>query len=255
MNLYSVARLARPSVDAERQGDASRIQSQTVTARERTPWWTLPPLPSAWVVAAVLAVTLLGSLGASTVLVQSREATIAAQAGVLRQQADTVGHYQQTSEALLLTAQQYAGRLLVLSEVAELDRAIIAAYGHQHAQHLAVEQALQVGGETYAEAAMVEEMLQRHLDRLQAQRQVVLAQEATGMTAPNSSVSDHPSALVGPQPLGSPSTAPIVAVPATDPQRSLTGPQPLGSPTTQPSALPSVRDMQRDLTGPLPVTE
>ncbi len=68
-------------------------------------------------------------------------------------------------------------------------------------------------------------------------------------------VSDLQAALVGPQPLGSPSIEPLVAVPAADPQLWLIGPQPLGSSTSRPSILPSVRDMHRDLIGPLPITE
>ena len=154
---------------------ASRTQSQPVTARERQPWWTVPHLLSAWVVAAVLAVALLVSLGSATVLVQSQEATIADQAAVMRQQAATVEHYQQTSEALWETAHQYAARLLVLSEVAELDRVIIEASGQLHTQHLAVERARHVGAQTYAEAVMVEDQQQLHLDNLLAQRQQVLA--------------------------------------------------------------------------------
>ena len=68
-------------------------------------------------------------------------------------------------------------------------------------------------------------------------------------------VSDLQVALVGPQPLGSPSAAPIVTVFAADPQLWLIGPQPLGGTTGRPSVLPSVRDMHRDLIGPLPVTK
>lgn len=239
---------------------ASLIQSPPVTAQpvttlERKPWGILPQLPSAWGVAAVLAVALLVSIGTATALVRSRETTIADQAALMRHQADTAEHYQQTNEALLRTAHQYAAHLLVLSEVAELDRAIIVMSGQLQVLHLAVEHALHVGGETYAEAAMVEQQQQQHLDRLQAQRQLVLAREATGVTASKPSVSDLLSALVGPQPLGRPSSAPIVAVPAADQQLWLIGPQPLGGTTSRSFVLPSVRDMQRDLTGPLPVTK
>jgi hypothetical protein len=69
------------------------------------------------------------------------------------------------------------------------------------------------------------------------------------------SVSELQAALVGQEPLGRPSTAPIVAVAAADPQLWLIGPQPLGNPTGQPAVLPSVRAIPLDLTGPLPVTE
>ena len=68
-------------------------------------------------------------------------------------------------------------------------------------------------------------------------------------------VSDLQAVLVGPQPLGSPSTQPLVAVSSADPQRWLIGPQPLGSTTGRSSVLPSARDMHRDLIDPLPVTE
>ena len=74
-------------------------------------------------------------------------------------------------------------------------------------------------------------------------------------TSARLAVSDLQATLVGPQPLGSPSTQQIVAVPAADPQLWLIGPQPLGSTTGRPSVLPSVRDLQRDLIGPLPVTK
>jgi len=165
---------------------ASRAQSQTITAVERTPWRTMQQLPISRVVAAI---ALLVSLVAATVLVRSREATIADQQAVMRQQAATIAHYQQTTDALSGTVHQYAARLLVLSEVAALDSAIIDLAGQLEAQHLAVERALTVGDATYAEAAMLEQMLQSHLTRFLAQRQELLA--------PGQQVTAAPSANTG----------------------------------------------------------
>ena len=109
-------------------------------------------------------------------------------------------------------------------------------------------------------------------DRFQTQRQIVLAREATGMTAARLAVSDHPSDLVGPQPLGAGQARPAVPTglthdvlgPSVDldspPLRrdaSNRDPSAYGSQTTEPivAVPPSVRDMHLDLTGPLPVTE
>ena len=165
----------RPARSEGRRTMAGTTPSPMSTAAEYQAGWSLPRRPGARGAAAALAVALLVSAGALAILAQRQAATIAAQAAVIRQQADVVGRHERTNEALLRTAQQYAARLLVLSEVAELDRAIIEATGQVQDQRAATERALQAGAPLHAEAVMVEQLLQRRLIDLQAQRQLALA--------------------------------------------------------------------------------
>ena len=151
----------------------SLTSSQPVTVLTRKSWGPPPLLPTTWGATVMLLVVVL-VLGAATTFMWSRETTIADQAAIMRQQAVTLAHYQRTSEALSRTADDYAARLLMLSNVVELDRAIIETHGQLQAQQQAVAAALLVGSEAYVQMVMVEHQLQRHLDDLGAQRQMAL---------------------------------------------------------------------------------